>query len=185
MHGNGNPLDLSNRNDTYWYMNGTDTIWGKSLETVLPGHAAATYTRDNILQGSDQWNPIVLTEACAAPQPTLTSSKLSWPAVPYAMCYVVMEGDSVIGFTTSTTFDVPSATATYAVMAANEYGGLSAKGMATVGTGISELPQTTRQVVEKHYYSIDGKQLSSPAKGFVITRTIYTDGTESVEKSLR
>ena len=70
-------------------------------------------------------------------------------------------------------------------MAANEYGGLSAKGKATVGTGISTLPQTTRQVVEKHYYSIDGKQLSSLAKGFVITRTIYTDGTESVEKNLR
>lgn len=185
MDGNGNPLDLSNRNDTYWYMNGTDTIWGKSRETVLTDQEAAAYTRDNILQGSDQWNPTVLTEACAAPNPTLTGSKLSWPAVPYAMCYVVMEGDSVIGFTTSTTFDVPSATATYAVMAANEYGGLSAKGKATVGTGISTLPQTTRQVVEKHYYSIDGKQLSNPAKGFCITRTIYTDGTESVEKSLR
>ena len=163
----GNPIDLSQRPDTYYY---TDYYYKTTDESVqistsdynklsssekaeytahlvygtaknhLTAEEAAQYTLKNVMGGDDNWQPDLLCEACDAPQVTINSdgNKIEWEAVPYAICYVITCDGQVIGFTTDTSYDY-SSTATYQVQAVNEYGGLSKKATAGVLTSINQL----------------------------------------------
>ena len=163
----GNPIDLSQRRDTYYY---TDYYYKTTDESVqistsdynklsatekaeytahlvygtaknhLTAEEAAQYTLKNVMGGDDNWQPDLLCEACDAPQVTINSdgNKIEWEAVPYAICYVITCDGQVIGFTTDTSYDY-SSTATYQVQAVNEYGGLSKKATAGVLTSINQL----------------------------------------------
>ena len=103
--------------------------------------------------------------------------RLTWDAVPYAICYVITKDGNVVGFTTDTNFEA-DAEGEYTVQAANEQGGLSEAGVPTTATAISELSATGNDTaVSVEFYSIDGKRLNAPANGITIVRTRYADGT--------
>ena len=132
---NGNPLDLSQRETYYYY---TDDYGQKQevfdVKNYLTDEEAAQYTIKNVCGGDDNWQPDLMCEACDAPVVTLADSKLSWDAVPYAICYVVTCGDDVVGFTTDTEYDcsmLRGKEPSFKVQAVNEYGGLSPFGEAT------------------------------------------------------
>lgn len=174
MDGEGNPLDLSHRRTDYYYMNGTDTVKGKSETAVLSAEQAASYTVKNVCSGSDDWNPALIAEACAAPQVSLAEGKLTWQAVPYAICYVVSRDTDVIGFTTDTEFALPATTATnavYKVQSVSEYGALSAFGKAGDATAIATIKGEADS--NGAVYDVAGRRVASNLKAQKLDRGVY------------
>ena len=129
----GCPLDLSRRRDYYWYM-GDDgrKVEGRAKKS-LTAEEAAQYTLENVLRGSDDWRPEIMTEECAAPAPVIDKAggKITWQAVPRAIGYVVTKGGRVDLFTKDTSCKYDEGVE-YGIQAVNGYGGLG--GMARVGT---------------------------------------------------
>lgn len=148
----GNPVDLSQR-ETYYYYWLDDAKTQKAevsdVKNTLTPEEAAQYTLKNVLSGDDNWQPDLLCEAVEAPVPVIKDNKIEWEAVPYAICYVVTKGDEVVDITTETSYDMPlesnsmitsnEETASYAVQAVNEQGGLSKLAIATEPTAVSSI----------------------------------------------
>lgn len=171
MDGNGNPVDLSHRITDYYYTDSQtgQKVTGKSEKAVLSAEEAARYTVKNVLSGSDAWQPTLLCEACEAPQVKKVNSTLEWQKVPYAISYVVTAGDEVIGFTETTTFEIPVAyqNEELRVQAVNEYGGLSAYGKVSLSTGIEDV-SCKEESDDKAWYNVMGMKVSAGSKGILI-----------------
>lgn len=163
----GNPVDLSQRRDTYWKEENGEKVYGKA-KNYLTAEEAAQYTVKNVMGGDDNWQPDLLCEACEAPVVNAQGSKLSWSAVPYAICYVVTRNGEVAGFTTETTFDGYTADDRWQVQAVNEYGGLSLKAAPDVNTGISQ--KAGGPALPTAVYRLDGSRQTAPQSGLNIVR---------------
>ena len=169
---NGNPVDLSHRRDSYYYMKDGEKIEGKA-KNFLTDDEAAQYTIKNVLGGDDNWQPEILTEACEAPKPAISGNSVSWNAVPYAICYVITKNGKVEGFTTSNSCEYMDG-AEYEIQAVNEYGGLSTAAKATsqptdINAVKGSLPNNAT------IYSVNGTQLKSAVKGInIITNGMTT-----------
>ena len=163
----GNPVDLSQRRDTYWKEENGEKIYGKA-KNYLTAEEAAQYTVKNVMGGDDNWQPDLLCEACEAPVVNAQGSRLSWSAVPYAICYVVTRNGEVAGFTTETTFDGYTADDRWQVQAVNEYGGLSPKAAPDVNTGISQ--KAGGPALPTAVYRLDGSRQAAPQSGLNIVR---------------
>ncbi|WP_302546031.1 pectinesterase family protein, partial [Coprobacter fastidiosus] len=125
----GNPVDLNNRRTFY---TGTDEGMeeGGECKAELSADEAARYTYENIVSGNDNWNPRSLIEAIGIPQNvTISENVLSWEAVPYAICYVILRNNEVIGFTTETSYTDAASKDNdeYCIQAVNEAGSLGEK----------------------------------------------------------
>ena len=176
---NGTPLDLSQREDYYYY---TDRDTGNKVEkfnvkNYLTDDEAAQYTVKNVCGGTDGWQPDLMCEACDAPVVSMNGGRLSWPSVPYAICYVVTKDGEVAGFTTATEFPTDDADAKWQVQAVNEYGGLS-KMSANVTVGGEAI------VIDKEYTTYCSTQtLDFTAveglEAYVVTATDKTTATLS------
>lgn len=172
MDSEGNPVDLSHRRTDYYYLNGTDTIWGKSETAVLSAAQAAQYTVKNVCGGDDVWSPEAIAEECDAPQVVRSGSILSWKAVPYAICYVITDSTDVIGFTTDTTYSV-SGSGEYKVQSVSENGGLSGYGIAMTSTGIDNSRQDFRTQgnnCSDNSYSLSGQRVTPSYRGIVVRK---------------
>ena len=184
MDGNGNPVDLSQREDTYYYTvkETGEKVYGKA-KNYLTAEEAAQYTVKNVLSGSDNWQPNVITESCAAPVATLSDDKtaLSWEAVPYAICYVVVKNGTEVSFTTETSM-AAEAGADYVVYAANEQGGLSA-GCNPNAQGIQNAVLTNAQVVA--IYTVGGMQVRELQKGLNIVKMQDANGNVFIQKVMK
>ena len=168
----GNPVDLSQREDTYWIEENGQRKEQKA-KNYLTAEEAAQYTLKNVMGGDDNWQPDLLCEACDAPVVSIAGGKISWEPVPYAICYVVTKDGEAVGFTTETSYDYAEG-AVYKVQAVNENGGLSAYGIAGQGTGIaSTVSAVSTEPVA--VYTLDGRHVSGTTKGICIVR--YADGT--------
>lgn len=185
---NGNLVDLSQRRDTYYYVDSTtkEKVYGKA-KNHLTDEEAAEYTIRNVLSGSDNWQPVIKTESCDAPVPTHENGILSWEEVPYAICYLITKGDEVIDFTTDTEYSVTPSRSddepAYAVQAVNEFGGLSEKGLATDGPNsvINSVAAAGEGEVIA-IYDLQGRSLPAAIKGVNIVKTRMADGSIKVEK---
>ena len=166
MDADSNPIDLSQRESYYYYMNGDTKVEKFGVKNTLTAEEAAQYTLKNVMGGSDNWQPDLMCEACDAPVVKGNGSTLSWQAVPYAICYVVTKNGEVAGFTKETSFDGYTTNDTWQVQAVNEYGGLSQKATANATTGISHL--TTDIILQASTYNIAGQKVSKDYKGLVI-----------------
>lgn len=187
VDGNGNPVDLSQRRDTYYYIDSAtgQKVYGKA-KNYLTDEEAAEYTIKNVLSGSDNWQPVIKTESCDAPEPVIDNGLLSWNEVPYAICYLVTKGDEVIGFTTEPSIEVPLSRAdegVYAVQAVNEFGGLSAKGYSTISSALDIISDGVEAEIIG-IYDIQGRSLPAAVKGVNIIMMRSADGSVSAEKIL-
>ena len=169
---NGNPVDLSQREDTYWNEQNGKRVEQKA-KNYLTDEEAAQYTIKNVCGGSDGWQPDLLCEACDAPVVKGEGTMLTWQAVPYAICYVVTKNGEVVGITKDTSFTGYTENDVWQVQAVNENGGLSAKARANESTRISFLAPTTAEI--ESIYTLDGRKASASARGIHIVR--YQDGT--------
>ena len=177
---NGNPVDLSQRENYYYY---TDRDTGEKHETfnvknTLTAEEAAQYTIKNVCSGDDNWQPDLMCEACDAPVVSTVEGKITWTPVPYAICYVVTKDDEVAAFTTDCEYDGTAAD-NIKVQAVNEFGGLSAYGVQGQAVGVGHF--VTPDAVRRTFYTLDGKRTTSAQKGVCIVRS--DDG--SVRKVVR
>ena len=168
----GNPLDLSQRESYYYYI---DRSTGNKVEkfnvkNFLTDEEAAQYTLKNVMGGEDNWQPNLMCEPCDKPVVKLDGKKLVWEPVPYAICYVVTKNGVVVGFTTETSFDGYAEGETWQVQAVNEYGGLSAKAdVNSSATNISESSSPAKSGIDA-VYSISGTRMSAPRQTVNIVR---------------
>ncbi|MBQ9669097.1 MAG: Ig-like domain-containing protein [Prevotella sp.] len=173
----GNPVDLSQRRDTYYYTDGDgNRVYGTAKNYLTP-EEAAEYTLKNVMGGSDNWQPDLMTEACEAPIVAQEDGKLTWDAVPYAICYVVTKNGQVVGFTTETEFDCSmfnDQSSIFTVQAVNEFGGLSLPGSSNDADAIVSIQAAA---MPEAVYTLDGKRAGQASRGFVIIR--HDDGTAS------
>ena len=145
------------------------------LVQLLLGKSFRRFHHSSIAYRYPEPQPDLLCEACDAPAPVIDGSTISWPAVPYAICYVVTKDGKVEGFTTSTSFAGAESGAVYQVQAVNEYGGLSAKAKATsAGDGITAASNTS-EAVTTGIYTADGRRVSTMQRGLNII--MMSDGT--------
>ena len=169
----GNPLDLSQRESYYYYI---DRSTGNKVEkfnvkNYLTDEEAAQYTLKNVMGGEDNWQPNLMCEPCDKPVVKSDGKKLVWEPVPYAICYVVTKDGIVVGFTTETSFDGYAEGETWQVQAVNEYGGLSAKAdVNSSATNISESSSPAKSGIDA-IYSISGTRMSAPRQTVNIVRT--------------
>ena len=169
----GNPLDLSQRESYYYYI---DRSTGNKVEkfnvkNFLTDEEAAQYTLKNVMGGEDNWQPNLMCEPCDKPVVKSDGKKLVWEPVPYAICYVVTKDGIVVGFTTETSFDGYAEGETWQVQAVNEYGGLSAKAdVNSSATNISESSNPAKSGIDA-VYSISGTRMSAPRQTVNIVRT--------------
>jgi len=188
VDGNGNPVDLSQRRDTYYKTVDGEKVYGKA-KNHLTDEEAAEYTVRNVLSGSDNWQPVIKTESCDAPSVTISGNRLSWAAVPYAICYVITRGDELIDIVKENSYTLPATTARdaapYTVQAVNEFGGLSAKGEASdIPTGIDNITGDEAGIVATEIYDVRGLRHESLTRGVNIVKYIYSDGSVKVEKKV-
>ncbi|MDP4270882.1 MAG: pectinesterase family protein, partial [Bacteroidota bacterium] len=119
----GSLVDLSSRMTTYTY-NSVST----PVTPTLTSTQAAQYTIENVLGGTDTWQPKLYTDAAATPVISGNGSSISWADNNYVLCWAVFKDGVFVTFTTANNYTIPSSvtSGTYTVRAANEMGGLSA-----------------------------------------------------------
>lgn len=114
---NGNAVDLSSRS-----IAACNAAEG-SDEPVLTAAQAEQYTIENVLAGSDGWNPTEYTAQVSVENVSLSGNVLSWDNSDYALCWMVFKDgvyyDNVITNSIELTEE-----GIYTVRAANARGGL-------------------------------------------------------------
>ncbi|WP_427874015.1 pectinesterase family protein [Flavobacterium sp. MMS24-S5] len=168
VNGNGVAVNTDNRTNIFT-VNGVAQTG--NYNPVLTKAQADEFTIDNVLSGTDKWDPRRVVEQITKPSNLVVSAAntLKWDENPYAICYVISKEGKVLGITTEATFADPSAVAgtyTYTVQAANEYGGLS--DLSSISMAING--GATKSSIT-YLNSIDGTPLSG------LTPIEYTEGT--------
>jgi hypothetical protein len=134
VNGSGLKVNTTNRTNIFT-VNGVPQTG--NYNPVLTKVQADEYTIENVLSGTDKWDPRLVVEQIGAPANLLNlgNNTLKWDENQYAICYVVTRDNKVLAITTDATYVDNTATGenyVYAVQAVNEYGGLSA--LSTFGT---------------------------------------------------
>lgn len=158
---NGTKVDLSGRKTTF----GDQT---NCNNPVLTAAEAAEYTIAKVMGQDDGWDPTYYTEQANAPENViLDGAKLSWTDSDYALLYAICKNGKVVAFTTEPYYTVDDTSATWAVRAANEMGGLSeATEASKQSVGIERI--TAANTTNSDTYNILGQRLHSPSKGIII-----------------
>ena len=128
MDADGQPVDLNNRRTTY-KVDDDKLAPGETSpvtrQAILSAEEAAKYTYEAVTSGNDDWNPRKFFEPVEAPAEVVyANGKLTWKAVPYAICYLVMDAEgNVVGMTKDDEYAIAEA-GTYTLRSVNEYGSL-------------------------------------------------------------
>lgn len=122
----GNLLDLSARKTVYSYTTRDGEKLSGESRTTISDSEASTLTYANMIPGNDGWDPRSMMMPLPAPaNVSVDDTTVSWDAVPDARGYIVLDGDEVTGFTTSTSCTLSSKPAgDVKVRAVNAYGSL-------------------------------------------------------------
>ena len=155
----GSQIDLSGRKKTFGD--------GHVNNPVLTAEEALE--AGNLHNMFGEWDPTLLTEQAPLPNNVrLVGTTLTWDDSRYALLWAIVKNGNVVDFTIEPTYTVDDATATYAVRAANEMGGLGEAAVASVDTGIAE--HSTFNVQRSTYYNLHGQPIKDSYKGLVIVQ---------------
>ncbi|NCB83579.1 MAG: pectin esterase [Bacteroidia bacterium] len=185
VNANAALVDLSNRRTTY-----TKDATTVTLNPVLTEAQAANYTIENVLGGTDAWQPKLYTDQAAAPVITGENKTITWAGNNYVLCWAVFKDNVFVSFVTTNTYVIPEEviSGVYTVRAANEMGGLSgvSNSYEYGSTGVEDL-YNNAAIVDQKYFTVDGKQIRRVRdfKGVVIVRSIFDDGSVKTEKIIR
>jgi hypothetical protein len=156
----GSVIDLSGRKKEF----GNDGD-KHANNPVLTAAEALEYSDMHAMYGD--WDPTLATEQAPAPKNVkIEGTTLAWDNSQYAFCWAVVKNGSVVDFTTEPTYTIDDATATWAVRAANEMGGLGEAIEAGISTGISEIREI--KVANNAIYNMQGIRVSKTGKGLYI-----------------
>ena len=179
---NGMPVDCSARKTKF-------TAGTVSYNPVLTAEEAARFTIDNVLGGSDAWQPAMLTEQATAPVISEKNGIISWAESSYVFAYAICKNGQVVDFTNGNSYTIPAdalQTDMFSVRAANEMGGLGTASNGVTassgsGTGIED-NATAKEVAERQYFNASGIRIAQPENGVNFVRIIYTDGSVETVK---
>jgi len=181
----GTAVDISMRKTSFTYSGVTTPV-----NPYLTAAQAATYTIDNVLGGTDAWQPKLYTDQAAAPVITGSGTTVSWADNNYVLCWAVFKDGVFVKFSTSNSYTIPTTitSGNYTVCAANEMGGLSAvSNVYAFGVSGVSNPNNGSTLIGQDYYSVDGKKILilDGYKGIVIVRSMYSDGHVETSKIAR
>jgi pectin methylesterase-like acyl-CoA thioesterase len=185
VNANAALVDLSNRRTTY-----TKDATTVTLNPVLTEAQAANYTIENVLGGTDAWQPKLHTDQAAAPVITGENKTISWADNNYVLCWAVFKDNVFVTFLTTNTYIIPAEveSGVYTVRAANEMGGLSgvSNSYEYGSTGVEDL-YNNAAIVDQKYFTFDGKQIKriQDFRGVVIVRSVYDNGSVKTDKIIR
>ena len=122
--GNGNAVNTSQRK-TY-FDGGKDGSTATTLKTVWNASDAAKYTLQNVLKGSDNWDPTKLTAQVSAPKIEQQGAEIVWNNDESARCWVIFVNGKYKAnvITPSFSLDGIAEGSKITVRAANSMGGL-------------------------------------------------------------
>jgi pectin methylesterase-like acyl-CoA thioesterase len=116
----GASVDLISRRTTY-SLNGSSV----KLNPVLTASEASEHTIANVLNGTDKWQPDLLTRQIKAPVVRFDGTALKWDNNDSALCWVVFKDKKFFKCVTTNSCTItPDAKVSYTVRAANAMGGL-------------------------------------------------------------
>ena len=177
MTASGTVINLDNRKKTFGD--------GHVNNPVLTAAEAAGLTVQNVMGGSDDWDPTSATEQASAPKNvTLDGTTLTWDASDYVLCWAVCKNGKVTAFTTEPAYTVDDPNATYSVRAANEMGGLGEATEAGIADGIATATDATA-TGKATYYNLGGVKTDSQQKGITIRVSTLDDGTTTATKVIK
>jgi len=185
MTSSGTVVDLSMRKKVYTYSGVSTTV-----NPYLTADQAAQYTIENVLGGTDAWQPKLYTDQAAVPVISVNGSTISWVDNDYVLCWAVFKDGVFVQFVTTNSYEIPSSvtSGTYTVRAANEMGGLSSTSNSCLyaSTGINNL-YSQSELIEQTYYTLEGKKINTldGFKGVAIVRSIYADGRVITSKIIK
>ena len=168
MDADGQPVDLNNRRTTY-KVDEDKLAPGESSpvtrQAILSAEEAAKYTYEAVTFGNDDWNPRKFFEPVEAPAEVVyANGKLTWKAVPYAICYLVIDAEgNVVGMTKDDEYAIAEA-GTYTLRSVNEYGSLGESTNFEVTedmtTGIQDEKNIQVPCVETQVYDLQGRKMA-------------------------
>ena len=168
MDADGQPVDLNNRRTTY-VVDEDKLAPGESSpvtrQAILSAEEAAKYTYEAVIFGNDDWNPRKFFEPVEAPTEVVyANGKLTWKAVPYAICYLVIDAEgNVVGMTKDNEYAIAEA-GTYTLRSVNEYGSLGESTNFEVTedmtTGIQAEQNIQVPCVETQVYDLQGRKMA-------------------------
>ena len=153
---NGTVIDLSGRKK----------IFAETHENnpILTAEEAVEYSNMGNMFGD--WDPTLDTEQAPTPKNvTISGTTLTWDDSQYALLWAIVKNGQVVDFTNEPTYTVDDTSATYAVRAANEMGGLGEAAEASVATGIEEIVNKT---ADDAIYNIKGMPVKNATRGIYI-----------------
>lgn len=177
----GIAIDLSGRK--------TKFDGGTQASAILTKAQVDELSIENVMGGSDSWNPLAHTEQAPAPTNVAIDEHniITWDASDYALCWAVAKDGKVIAFVTEPTYTIEATAVAraeapvYTVRAANEMGGLGEEVIAEFkeSTGISDIT-ADGEVVSTVYYNIQGIAVSPNTTGLLIkVETLATGETRT------
>lgn len=168
MDADGQPVDLNNRRTTY-KVDDDKLAPGETSpvtrQAILSAEEAAKYTYEAVTFGNDDWNPRKFFEPVEAPAEVVyANGKLTWKAVPYAICYLVIDAEgNVVGMTKDDEYAIAEA-GTYTLRSVNEYGSLGESTNFEVTedmtTGIQAEKNIQGPYVETQVYDLQGRKMA-------------------------
>ena len=168
MDADGQPVDLNNRRTTY-KVDDDKLAPGETSpvkrQAILSAEEAAKYTYEAVTSGNDDWNPRKFFEPVEAPAEVVyANGKLTWKAVPYAICYLVIDAEgNVVGMTKDDEYAIAEA-GTYTLRSVNEYGSLGERTNFEVTeamtTGIQAEKNIQVPFVETQVYDLQGRKMA-------------------------
>ncbi|MFB9110058.1 pectinesterase family protein [Flavobacterium gyeonganense] len=144
INGSGIAVNTSNRTNTFTVSGIAQT---GNYNPILTKAQADEYTIENVLSGTDKWDPRLVVEQISAPANLLNlgNNTFKWDDNQYAICYVISRDGKVLAITTDATYKDTTAIGgnhVYTVQAISEYGGLSAiSTFGTLGLGANNKPK--------------------------------------------
>lgn len=124
--GNGNAVNTSQRK-TY-FNGGKDGLTATTLKTVWNANDAAKYTLQNVLKGSDNWDPTKLTAQVSAPKIAQEGAEITWADDNNARAWVIFVNGKYKANVITPSFSLEGVAvgSKITVRAANSMGGLGA-----------------------------------------------------------
>ena len=166
----GTTLDLSGRRTSWTDKDGNV----HSNDPILTLDDVKAMSLANVMGQDDDWDPTALTEQAAAPaNVTLNADTrtMTWDDSNYVLCWVVFKNGQYVTATTTNSYEVDDASATWTVRAANEMGGL---GEATEATTITSADSVKAEetVADGPLYNLAGQRVGKSYKGTVVKNNV-------------